>query len=212
MRRVELRVVPADLQGDKLTDFFPQDGHRISTFKYEDPEAVDWELIMEKTGAEKAGERSVSTWEFSGPAGLMGAYQLSVAEGEAVQVHGMARGADPMVTLDPPLNLVDSDGRMGRDESVTAQSEDSDGNPIEVTTTYLGKEDSCYNTFNEDWTDCGHLVVDDGDGNNGTGPIFTGEWILVTIYGPARLYIPSPGGEWDASKAWVLDSFEQPTD
>jgi hypothetical protein len=203
---------PAPSQGAKMSDFFPQDGNRISTFNYEDPEAVDWQLLMEKTGDERIGERTVSTWEFSGPGGLMGAYMISVAEGDAVQVHGMAHGADPMVTFDPPLDITDDDDRMGRDESIESSAEDSDGNTLSITSTYLGTDETCPNTFNENWEDCGHLVIDDGDGDNNTGPIFTGEWIMVTIYGPARLHIPSPDGEWDASKAWVLDLYEQPVD
>lgn len=191
--------------GVKMSDFWPVDGERSYTYQSVD-EAIDWQLRVEKKPETTQVEgREVSTFEVSDGANVFGSYQQSTVAGDAVLIHGYSTGATgEMITFDPPVAITDSSDRMRVNESVTTETDASDGTHYTFTSTYAGQVQSCPNIYTDKWTQCVNMVIDEGDDDPTTGPIFAGDYVLVTSYWVSTFAIPAPAGEWDATQEWQL--------
>ncbi len=191
--------------GVKMSDFWPVDGDRAYTYQSED-DTIDWQLRVEmKPETSQMDDREVFTFEVTDGTTIFGSFMQSTVAGDAVLIHGYSSGAaGEMIMFDPAVAVTDSSDRMRVNESVTTETEASDGTHYTFTSTYAGQIQSCPNIYTDKWEQCVNMVIDEGDGDATTGPIFAGDYVLVTSYWVSTFSIPAPAGEWDATKDWAL--------
>lgn len=184
-----------DFPGIKMSPNFPMDGSRRAV--YFNDAVEDWKLVIEKKEPpERVNEEDVVTfeWSRSDTEEIIGAVKWSSTSGEGIKIHGYAVGLEDFITFDPPVLVSDDDDKMLRGDSVTTET----NNGYTFTSTYIGPEDCPVNWGNK-WTDCVHIRLDDGDGDDMVGPIFAGDYWLVQRYGPAWMELSGYPGKWDLS-------------
>lgn len=179
--------------GTKMDDYFPMEGDRQATYVNDDA-AVEYKLEMEKViPTETADGLELVTFEYyrDDTYSLVGSVTWSNRSGD-VKIHRWA-GADGVTeTFDTPVQVTDPSGywRPGADPVVTQT------NGRTFTSTFVDVQD-CPVVWGLDWENCVHLTLDDGDGDPNAGPIFAGEYWLVTRYMIAWMKITGYGEKWN---------------
>ena len=166
--------------GTTMTDYFPFDGGRDATYVNADTEGVPWHLVTHKVEPTEQFEgREIATFEYSKEDGtLLYSVKWSVESQQPIQIEGWADGTGEFTMFDPPL--VVAEYQMHSDSSVTTET-----GGYSWTSTYYGPEDCPVLWGGLDWTDCAHIRIDDGDGDDNAGPKFAGDYMFVTRYGAA---------------------------
>lgn len=184
--------------GEQMAEFFPLDGHRNAVYTSEDTTVLT-QLAMEKVEpTEVRDDRELVTLEYSdGETGdLDFAVQWSSVAGDAVYIHGFARGADALVAFDPPVAVTDDDDRMRAGDAVTTSTTDSAGASYEITSTFTAAVPECPTIWTDKWTDCIEMQIDDG----GALLPFAGTYTLVTGYGPAYMKLSGDTANWNLTR------------
>lgn len=181
-------------KGFEMNDYFPLDGDRSWTYS-QLQEDVTWKLRVDKVPQTvRNGSTEVVTLEYynDDTGDLLYSVDWSSDGSTGIQVWGYSDElSGDSVAYDPPVQIADRQMLTG-DQTVT----ETDGSTF--TSTFQGIED-CENDWRPDWT-CAAIDVDDGDGDDTSGPPFAGQWWLATSYG-ASIFIPT-----GYSDAWVLAS------
>lgn len=163
--------------GTQMKDYFPMEGGREATYVNGD-KAIDWLLVMEKVNpTETVDQLELVTFEYyrDDTYELLGSVTWSNRSGE-VLIHRWSGAGGTSETFDTPVAVTPSSGYMKAGESVTTET-----NGRTFTSTFVDVQD-CPVQWGLDWEDCVHLEIDDGDGDPMAGPIFAGEYWLVTRY------------------------------
>lgn len=185
-----------------MSDYFPLDGARAATYTNEDA-TVPYKLAMEKLQpTSQMDGREVVVFEYSEDGADTVFYSVgwSTQSGDAVQIHSYSVGAADPITFDPPLQVTDEDDSMRTGESVTFDTTGSDGTSWSVTSTYVEPVPECPTLYTDKWTDCIHIRIDDGDGDDAVGLPFAGDYTLVTGYGPAWMQLTGDPDLWNLTK------------
>jgi hypothetical protein len=180
--------------GTTMSPYFPMDGDRQAEYNNEDVDNVTWQLFVEKIEpTERVNDEEVVTFEWSnGDSGeLVGAVKWSATSGEGIKIHAYADGTGDFITFDTPVLVTDDDDKMSRNESVTTET-----NGYTFVSTLVGPE-NCPVDWGLDWENCLHINLDDGDGDDMTGPIFAGDYWLVQRYGPAWMQLTGYTEKWN---------------
>ncbi|MDP2314076.1 MAG: hypothetical protein Q8P41_14335 [Pseudomonadota bacterium] len=189
--------------GTKMSPYFPMDGGRQAEYNNEDPTGVPWQLVVEKIEpVEMVDEEEVVTFEWSNhdTGEIVGAVKWSASSGDGIKIHAFSVGTGDFTTFDTPVLVSDDDDLMLRDDTVTTET-----NGYTFTATLVGFED-CTVDWGLDWEDCAHINLDDGDGDDTTGPIFAGDYWLVQRYGPAWMQLTGYEEKWNlAHYDWDAD-------
>jgi hypothetical protein len=188
--------------GISMSDFFPLDGSRAATYTNADS-TVPYKLGMNKVEpTSQADGREVVVLEYGEDEGDTLFYSVgwSTQAGDAVQVHNYSVGAGELITFDPPLQVTDDDDTMRTGESIIFDTTGSDGTAWTVTSTYVEPVPECPTLYTDKWTDCIHIRIDDGDGDDTVGLPFAGDYTLVTGYGPAYMTVTGDADEWNLTK------------
>lgn len=187
--------------GTKMSDYFTFDGSRTYTYNNLDVETIDWQLIVEKKATTSVvDEREVVTMEYlnGNTAELLGSVQWSSKASDAVLVHGYSLGATgALVEFDPPVAITDDDDAMRLDDVIEADATGSDGSSYHFTTTFVEALSECPSTAQDDFAKCVRLTIDEGDGDNMTGPLFTGDFTFVASWGAVFQTIPGWATAWE---------------
>lgn len=186
--------------GTKMSDYFVFDGERTNEYNNEDV-AIDYKLVVQKkTQTTQVDDREVATMEYTnGNTGeVFGSVQWSVITSDSVLVHGYSLGATgELITFDPPVAITDGDDAMRIGDTVETETTDSAGNSFTYVSTLVEGVAECPSTANDDFTQCVHMTIDDGDGDANVGPLFTGDFILVAAWGAVYQTIPGWETEWE---------------
>lgn len=186
--------------GTKMSDYFAFEGERTNEYNNEDTE-VDYKLVVQKKSqTTQVDDREVATMEYTnGNTGeVFGSVQWSGITSEAVYVHGYTLGATgTLVTFDPPISITDDDDAMRVGDTVETETTDSDGNAHTYVSTLVEGVATCPATANDDFAQCVHMTIDDGDGDATSGPLFTGDFIFVASWGAVFQTIPGWDTEWE---------------
>lgn len=188
--------------GTKMSDYFAFDGaERANTYNNADTTNVDWQLLVEKKPqTEQKDGREIVTMEYTNvaTAELVGAVRWSSTASEAVLVHGYSIGVSgAMIEFDPPVEITDGDDAMRLGDVVETDTTDSEGQSWHFTSTFEESLSTCPCTAQDDFTKCVRFVIDDGDGDPMTGPLFTGDFTLVAAWGVVYQTIPGWEQEWE---------------
>ncbi len=186
----------ATFKGTQMSAFFPLDGDVRQSFYTSEGGANGQDLVVTKLlPTEVIDGTEVVTLEYGlqsetdgSVESVIGAVKWSNDDG--IQIHAYSEGAGGEFTVyDPPI--------------VFAQDEWLRDDPVETTTggrtftsTLVAFED-CPVTWGEDWTECAHVRLDDGDGDDSVGPLFAGDYWLVTRYGVAWMQTTGTSTYWD---------------
>lgn len=189
--------------GTKMSPYFPMDGARQAEYVNDDVEGTPWKLVVEKIEpVERVDEEEVVTFEWSrdDTGELVGAVKWSASSGDGIKIHAYAEGTGDFITFDTPVLVTDDDDTMMRDQEVVTET-----NGYTFTATYIGPED-CPVQWGVEWVDCLHISLDDGDGDDMAGPIFSGDYWLVQRYGPAWMHLTGYDEKWNlADYDWEGD-------
>lgn len=179
-----------------MTAFFPVDGERRAEYMNEDAPNVSWRLAVEKLEpvTEVNGD-DIVTFEWSNleTGVLVGAVMWSSGNGGLVKIHGFAdytRGPAEFLVFDTPILFID-DYAMDRGEPVITRT-----NGYTFTSTLVAFED-CPVYWGPDWKQCAHIRLDDGDGDDQVGPIFSGDYWLAQRFGPAWMLLTGYTEKWN---------------
>jgi hypothetical protein len=181
-------------QGLKMSPYFPMDGERQAEYANEDVDNVPWKLEVEKVDeTETSGSTEIVTWEQyrDDTAELVGAVKWSADSSDGIQIHAYAVGTDDFTVFDPPIAVSDNSDYMNRGDSVVTET-----GGMTFTSTFVEVVD-CPVQWGLDWEDCVHMRIDDGDGDDTVGPIFAGDYWLVTRYGPAWMHTTGYDDKWN---------------
>jgi hypothetical protein len=188
--------------GTKMSDYFAFEGARTNTYNNANTD-IDYQLVVEKKAQTAQVEgREVVTMEYTNgnTAEVFGSVQWSSVTSDAVLVHGYSLGATgATITFDPPVMITDDDDAMRTGDSVETTTTDSEGTEWTFTSTLVEGVPTCPATANDDFTQCVHMTIDDGDGDPTTGPLFTGDFIFVASWGAVFQTIPGWETEWELS-------------
>lgn len=181
--------------GAKTSEYFPVGGSRRAEYISED-ETIGMSLTVEKIGSpETIGNFQVATFESSLSSEtptILGSVKWSSQLGEGIKIHAYSEGADgDFTTFDSPI-LVTSEHDLSNPGDVQTTTT----NGATFTSTFVGFED-CPSPWGPDYHDCLHLSIEDGNGDNGTGPFFAGDYWLVTRYGPAWMKLTGNMERWN---------------
>lgn len=192
---------PPTYKGTHLSpDYFPMDGDRSATYVNQDPE-ITWAMYVQKVLPVEEGPdgEEVVTWEYWVEEGdLLATVKWSAENGDAIKIHGWSEGEGEFTTFDTPVLLTPQDGYMNRGEEVTTET-----NGYTFTSTFV-ETVTCPVQWGLDEWECVHLELDDGDGDDTTGPFFAGDWYLVTLYGPAWMRLTG----YTADQLWDLAAYD----
>jgi hypothetical protein len=190
-------------QGLKMSDYFPTDGQRDAEYVNDDPDTVPFTLEVQKVEpTETVGTTEVVTFEWynEDTGELMGAVKWGSSSQDSIQIFAYAVGTDDYTTFDTPVQLTDDSNYMNRGESVVTET-----NGFTFTSTFSDVQD-CPTVWDASWSDCVHITLDDGDGDDMAGPIFVGEYWLVHRYGPAWMKLTGYADNWNlAHYDWEVD-------
>ena len=186
--------------GTKMSDYFAYDGKRRLTYNNEDT-TIDWQLIVEKEEQTTIADgREIITFDYSnGNTGeLFGTVQYSSVASDSVFLHGYSSGpTGELITFETPVPLTDDDDAMRTGDTVETDAKDSTGASWHIASTYVEPVPECPSTAQDNFTQCVHMNVDDGDGDPLTGPLFTGDFTLVASYGAVYQTISGWATEWE---------------
>lgn len=189
--------------GLKVSDYFGVDGQRHAVYNNEDT-TITWQLNVEKKDQTNLVDgREVVTFEYTrgDTFEVLGSIQISVVPGDEVLAHGYSLGATgETLTFDPPVALTADDDAMLMGDEVVTETTDSGGTKWNFTSTLVEQVSECPTTFSKDFAKCAHFFIDDGDGDDLTGPLFTGDYTLVNAWGPAYMTIPGWETEWTLTR------------
>jgi hypothetical protein len=181
--------------GTRTAQFFPMDGQRTAVYVNEDTGITENLEVSKIEPTESIDGREVVTFEHSlsgASLTVKGAVKWASAPGEGIKIYGFRDGPDGDFTMfDTPVLVTSENDTENPGESVTTTT-----NGYTFTSTFIDFED-CPVQWGLDWTGCMHLKIDDGDGDDTTGPIFAGEYWLVTRYGPAWMKLTGDGQKWN---------------
>lgn len=178
--------------GTKMGDYFPFEGGREATYSNEDA-TVEYLLIMEKvTPTEVVDSLELVTFEYyrDDTYELLGSVTWSNRAGE-VLIHRWSDAAGTVEEFDPPVSVTPKSGYMRAGEAVTTET-----GGRTFTSTFVDVQD-CPVQWGLDWEGCVHLNLDDGDGDAMAGPLFAGEYWLVTRYMFAWMHITGYSAKWN---------------
>lgn len=178
--------------GVRMSDYFPQDGLRDAEYINDDA-AVPFTLLVEKVSpVENVDGVEVVTWEWSrdDTGARLGAVKWSSVSGDGIHIHAWADGEGAFTTFDTPVAFTDDDDFMETGDSVATTT---DG--LTFSATFVGLED-CPVAWGMAWEDCAHVRLDDGDGDDATGPLFAGDYWLAPSWGPAWMAVTGYA-KWD---------------
>ncbi len=186
--------------GTKMSDYFAFEGARTNEYNNADT-AIDYKLIVQKkTQTTQEGDREIVTMEYTNgnTADVFGSVLWSSITSDSVVVHGYSLGTTgATITFDPPVAITDDDDAMRVGESVETETTDSDGNSFTYVSTLVEGVATCPSTANDDFAQCVHMTIDDGDGDDAVGPLFTGDFVLVASWGPVFQTLPLWESEWE---------------
>lgn len=178
-------------KGTQMADYFPLDGDRTSTY-YNADTNVGFTLIVEKTfPTERVEGTEIVELEHSKEedGAVLGAVKWSSED--KILIHGWRSGTDAYTTFDTPVVVAD-------EYMLSGDVETTETNGATYTSTLVGFE-ACPVTWGVEWDDCAHIKLDDGDGDDSAGPMFAGDYWLVTRYGVAWMKTTGYGEKWDLS-------------
>ncbi len=180
--------------GFVMNDYFPLDGERTWTYS-QLQEDVAWKMRVEKVSQTiYDGSTEIVTLEhYNDETGdLLYSVDWSSDSSTGIKVWGYSdEVTGDSVRYDPPVQVAEKD-------MLTNDSTETETDGRTFVSTFLGIQE-CSNDWRADW-DCAAIVIDDGDGDDLSGPPFAGEWWMATSWGTSR-FIPT--GYTDA---WVLAS------
>lgn len=188
--------------GQSMSDFWPLDGSRAATYTNNDG-TIPYKLAMEKVEPTHfVDDREIVTLEYSEDEGdtLLYSVSWSTYVGDAVYVHAYSVGTGAQIEFDPPIPVTDDDDSMRTGDAVTAETTGSDGTSWTITSTYVEPIPECPTLYTDKWTDCIHVRIDDGDGDDAVGLPFAGDYTLVTGYGPAYMQLTGDADEWNLTQ------------
>jgi len=188
-----------DFAGTKMSDYFAFDGSRMNTYTNEDTD-IDFQLIVEKKSqTELVDGRELITMEYrnGNDATVFGSVQWSSVSSESVLVHGYSLGpTGALLSFDPPVAITHDDDAMRTGDVMETSTTDSGGTPWAFTSTLVAGMGACPSTAG-DFLQCLRLTIDDGDGDDTVGALFTGDFIVTTGWGAVYQTIPVWESQWE---------------
>lgn len=179
-------------KGYTTEDFFPLDGTRSWEYANEQTDLL-WRMRVDKSPqVVQDGSTEIVTLEYSNDetGDLLYSIAWSSDSSGGIRIWSYSDElTGDNVTYDPPINFTDA-------TMVPGDTIESEGNGTTFVATFESFED-CDNTWATGW-ECMKVVMDDGDGDDMSGPPFAGTWWIATSYGASR-FIPTGYDE-----AWVL--------
>jgi hypothetical protein len=177
----------------RTSNFFPMDGERTAVYVSDDGATTDTLEVTKLEPTEAMDGREVVTFEHAFSDGTVkGAVKWASSAGEGIRIYGYRDGPDGDFTMfDTPVLVTSQNDAENLGDSVRTTT---DG--YTFTSTLLGFENCPVPWGGLDWTGCMHLKIDDGDGDDTTGPLFAGEYWLVTRYGPAWMKLTGDREKW----------------
>lgn len=156
--------------------------------------AEDGTLRVDNVGpAETVQSTTVRTFTYATEAGdVLARVKWSADAGEALRIHAWSEGLGDFEVFDPPVALTPEDGWMRSRESVTTESAG-----YVFTANLIGREGCTVPYGGELEWDCLRFLLDDGDGDDATGPFFAGEWGLVEPYGVGWMRVAGRADAWE---------------
>lgn len=191
----------AENKGFKMSEYFPQDGSRAAVYDNED-EGFTSNLRMEK-GQEPILVDDVETWQWDvyestdNDLVLLWSIQWSAPSGDGASILSYTDGAGEKTTFDPPIAVAPITDYMNTGDIIETQT---GGTTWTSEILDVGDCEVLWGTLT--WSECIHMRIDDGEGNDADDLPFAGEYWQATSYGTAWF---QPSG--DASK-WVLLDYE----
>jgi len=185
--------------GYQLYENFPLDGQRRWVYANDD-EAVGFNLEVELVSSEVLGDAEVFELAHidQGSGAPLRSVWWSSDSSAGVQIHAYAEGGGGRVDLDPPVTFAQP--RMDPGDEVT-----SGAGGWDFTSTFVGGEPCANHWVGDDWDRCLHVRLDDGDGDDGAGAPFAGDYWLVPRYGAAWLETTGDSDTWV-----LLNAFWEP--
>lgn len=182
-----------DYGGYKTFEYFALDGNRAWEYVSDDAE-VEWKLEVTKIlPIEELDNKQIVTLEYAkqDPVEYLHSIKWSSDSGDGIQVHDWEQDGS-WIGLEDPITIAEY--QMVPDEVV-----ESSGAGYDFSTTFKGVE-TCPNHWisSENTWDCLVFEIDDGDGDDMSGPPFAGTWWLAKGWGASR-FIPTGYDE-----PWVL--------
>ena len=195
--------------GYDMVDHFPLDGDR--TWYYSNgayPYTMEVELVGE---TEQVGDYQVHTLEYYSEANgnLLWSLRVSSDTIRGIGIHGYtivseegggedtggadsgeAGGPEEMMTFDPPVLLAE-------DQMVPGASVTSETGGYSWTSTFHRQED-CPNDWvsGENTWKCLYIQLDDGDGDETTGPRIAGSYWLAPRFGMSWFQLTGDAAKW----------------
>ena len=179
--------------GTKMNEYFPFDGEREAEYINDDIENVPWKLVIEKispTELVDTAEVVEMEWTNFDTGDVLGSVRWSSDSSNSVQIHGYSDAAGEYITFDTPIQVTDDSNYMRKGDSVVTET-----NGFTFTSTLVGVESCPVIWTTDDW-ECEHILIDDGDGDDMAGPLFAGDYWLVTRYGPAWMKLTGDDQKW----------------
>jgi hypothetical protein len=183
-------------KGTQMSDFFPLDGDVRQAFYTSEGGANGQDLVITKLlPTENIDGNEVVTLEYGLESDADGSIETVIgavkwSNDDGIQIYAWSEGAGGEFTVyDPPVVVAKS--TWLRDDPVETVT-----GGLTFTSTFVGFE-NCPVTWGEEWDDCAHIRLDDGDGDDSVGPMFAGDYWLVTRYGIAWMQNTGTATYWD---------------
>jgi hypothetical protein len=190
--------------GYKVYDHFPLDGYRTWDYAQGD-ESVEWQMAVEKdpnTSETDDYEIITLNYRVDDPETNLFAIDWSSDSIKGVLIHGFVDyETGDSSDFDPPLVF-------GEYQMVPGAEVSTETGGRTWTSTFESVEE-CPNhwvTTDEDTWECLKFTLDDGDGDDLSGPPFAGSWWIAPRYGTSRFIPTGYDDAWVLTKAtWTSD-------
>lgn len=184
--------------GHDTYQYFPLDGERTWTYAMDD-DTAGYLLSVAKVATSTQAGTDVVTLEYSreDTGDLLYSIRWSSDAGGGILIYGYDVQGGESVTFDTPVQFADY-RMVGGDTTVT------ETNGMTFTSTLVGQED-CTNLWTSETWQCLHFNLDDGDGDDMSGPPFAGDWWSAASWGASRFQPTGWQADWVLTQAYFCD-------
>ena len=194
--------VEAGGYGHSLYQYFPFEEERSWEYAMDD-DSAGYILEVEKVAATDQQGVEVATLEYRKQGSdLLYSVDWSSDANGGVRIHGYSVQGGDSVRFDTPVQFADS--QMSSGDQVVTETQG-----MTFTATLQGIEE-CPNLWTSEVWDCAHITLDDGDGDDMTGPPFAGDWWGAGSWNASRFQNTGWSADWVLTRAWYCDPDAQP--
>lgn len=190
--------------GHNVYEYYPLDKER--SWKYAmDDDSAGYILEVEKVASVDQQGVEVATLEYrKQDSDLLYSVDWSSSSASGVLIYGYTVQGGDTVSFDTPVQFADYQMQAG-DQVMT------ETNGMTFTATFQGIEE-CSNLWTSEVWDCAHVTLDDGDGDDMTGPPFAGDWWGAGSWNASRFQNTGWTADWVLTAAYFCDPASQPCD